>query len=686
MSASARVWWRREDIQGLRAVAVILVVIYHTGVAMPGGYVGVDVFFVISGYVITGALLREMGSTGTVSLRQFYLRRIRRILPALALMLVIVLSTSALLAPWGGQTITAQTGIAAALFSANIFLIRFGGTGYFDSAAELNALLHTWSLSVEEQFYMVFPALVIGAALLGVRSRRLEKRKAISLMLVSITGLSFALSWILTAGDFGQGRINRSLDEFAFFSSVTRAWEFAAGGLLVFISARMSQLGWRAGTVLSFGGLGLLAWATFVFDRATPFPGLAALIPVAGTMMLIAAGEAPERNLVTAILAKRPLQWFGDISYAWYLWHWPIIVFAVALWPTGSWVAVTAAALSIIPAYASYRFVENPIRFTQRPTRSTLRLASVCILSPLIAGSVLIVAHNALNNTETFREYDFATRRHADVLNNCDNPTPLGQRSQPACTWLVPTSIGRAVLIGDSNAGHFSEGFTIGMNNARYDATVATLAGCPFVDLVIVDNERPNPRAADKELQSAMCRNFVAQSLDDLLKIRPDFVVLASASDLYIEEDIYELRDPITGERARSAEAKQDMWVSGLQRTITALESAGIEVAVVHPIPKFPSWHPADCAALTWLLNGDACGATRPTELMESYRRAAVVAESMAIAGTNAASLDVFDELCESDPCTTAVAGSWLWQDGNHLSVLSSENLAPQFASLAPTS
>jgi peptidoglycan/LPS O-acetylase OafA/YrhL len=191
---------RRGDIQGLRAVAVLLVVIYHADLGLSGGFVGVDVFFVISGYVITRMLTTELGRTNRVSLGRFYLRRIRRLLPALGLMLTVVMLASSLLSPIGGQQITARTGAAAALFNANTYLIRFGGAGYFDVDANVNALLHTWSLAVEEQFYFVFPATLFAAWALGRRVTRLGTGATVAVSLGLISGLSFFLSWMLTAG------------------------------------------------------------------------------------------------------------------------------------------------------------------------------------------------------------------------------------------------------------------------------------------------------------------------------------------------------------------------------------------------------------------------------------------------------------------------------------------------------
>ena len=382
---------RRGDVQGLRALAVVLVVVYHTGAALPGGFVGVDVFFVISGYVITRILLREFEQTDRISFRSFYLRRIRRIMPPLALMLTVVMLLGVFLAPIGGQRVTAKTGVAAALLNANTFLARYGAGGYFDVDASLNALLHTWSLSVEEQFYLFFPALLALAWWGGRRIGRLNGPRAVAVMLVSVGVVSFGLSWMLSTGHSGPLSLDDLTGPVAFYSSPTRTWEFVAGGLLV-VGSRLVRRTPHAGAVpLGVAGLMLVLYASFTFDDLTPFPGTAALVPVIGTMLLIAAGDIRASNAFTRGLSWRPVQRVGDMSYSWYLWHWPVIVFASALFPgRGVGVAVAAAIVSIGPAVLSYRFVENPIRFTPHPrVKRTLVLASGCIVIPLVAGLVL---------------------------------------------------------------------------------------------------------------------------------------------------------------------------------------------------------------------------------------------------------------------------------------------------------
>jgi peptidoglycan/LPS O-acetylase OafA/YrhL len=482
---------RRGDIQGLRAVAVLLVVVYHADLGLSGGFVGVDIFFVISGYVITRTLTAELGRTDRVGLGRFYVRRIRRLLPALGLMLTVVMLASSLLSPIGGQQITARTGAAAALFSANTYLIRFGGAGYFDVDANVNALLHTWSLSVEEQFYFVFPATLFAVWALGRRFSWLGTRVSLAGALVLISVLSFLLSWALTSGRFsflGIDVVDDFSEQFAFYSSLTRAWEFAVGGLLALASRRLSTLAPATEWMLVTVGVALVGYSAIRFDDLTPFPGAAALVPVAGTLCVLAAGEGRSANFVSRGLACRPAQRVGDLSYSWYLWHWPFIVFAAAWWPRTGVAAPAAALISLAPAWLSYRFVEGPIRFAPRPAMSrTVILAALCVLLPIGSAFALVGSRQIVGETDAMKSYELSRSPHADGATGCSNATPLGQRGQSDCTWEVVSPIGNAVLIGDSQAGHFSEAFIGAANQSRFDATLATMPGCPFVDLNLAD-------------------------------------------------------------------------------------------------------------------------------------------------------------------------------------------------------
>jgi peptidoglycan/LPS O-acetylase OafA/YrhL len=345
---------RRPDIQGLRALAVLAVVAYHAGLPVPGGFVGVDVFFVISGYVITSMLRREWEATGRIHLGAFYLRRFKRLMPALALVVAFTLAASGLvLSPLGPQKTALETGLGSLGLVANWVVSATTG-GYFDAPAATNPFLHTWSLSVEEQFYLLFPALLM------VAWRLARRRPDVPVLLVSaVAGISFVVA-LVGVNPFVHSWL------FGFYSPVRRAWEFAVGALLVLVPVprRSAWLG-----VAGAAGLAASLWA---IDSSTPFPGIWTLLPVGAAALLLAAAGP-----VTRVLSLRPLVQVGDWSYSIYLWHWPLIVLARVLWPDSAHAPLLAAAVAFVPAVCSYAYLEQPLR--------TLRLRSRVRVAVLVA-------------------------------------------------------------------------------------------------------------------------------------------------------------------------------------------------------------------------------------------------------------------------------------------------------------
>jgi peptidoglycan/LPS O-acetylase OafA/YrhL len=359
----------RADIDGLRAIAVVLVMGFHAFPGrVPGGFIGVDVFFVISGFLITGLILRDL-EQGSFSVRRFYARRIRRIFPALATLLVACLAVGGwLLSPTG----FAQLGLhaaAGAAFVANFVL--WAQSGYFAAASESTPLLHLWSLGVEEQFYVAWP---VTLALLYRKTTRLW------LPLGALAAASLALNLYQVHGS----------PEAAFYSPATRLWELAIGGLLACAKQTPKAPALRgASSVL---GLGLVVAAAFTFDGSQPFPGWRALVPVVGTALTVAAG--PDAGLNKAVLAKPVLVFLGLISYPLYLWHWP----ALALVPVLdiAWTQrqeqlskLLALALATLFAWLTYRFVERPVRFGRK---GSTRALCVAMAVPFLAGLLVVGA------------------------------------------------------------------------------------------------------------------------------------------------------------------------------------------------------------------------------------------------------------------------------------------------------
>ena len=661
---------RRLDIQGLRALAVTLVVIFHAGLPLPGGFAGVDVFFVISGFVITSMLLAELQTQQRLDLAQFYLRRVRRLLPALATLSVSVALVAMLFNPIGTQVTTALTGMATSLFVANGYLYR-SAPGYFSPGAEFNPMLHTWSLAVEEQFYFIFPLLLaLGWRWASTLAHAWLRRWGLVALISTLLILSF---WISCAMSYGQKPLPgvSAPAQFAFYASPTRAWEFGAGALLVFALGWLQRL--QARWALSAGvlGLALMTWSALAIDGHMRFPGWVAWVPVAATLLLIIGGSAGP-NVLTWLFSSRLAVWIGDRSYGWYLWHWPFVVFARALVPDSPTALVLASALSLIPAWASYRFIETPIRAFKQPTRrATLKLAALCIVAPIVAFGGLLLANRAIVGSAGAVQIGAALQLHSDEVRGCEGIKPLQPGQQDGCTWRVPKARGQIVLLGDSNAGHFTEPVVQAANAAGYDLTVSTLPACPFVDLQIFGNSVPN----------TSCQAFVADAMREIEKRHPSLIILAAATDGYIEEPSTSLRLNADSALADTPADKAALWTQGLSTVLGRL-STSAPVLLVHPIPRFRTWTLASCAAYKVWLDPMACGGSVSRVEVDAWRQRAVASEAAALARhPSTAGLDFTNLLCPLPTCTVSKGDMWVFRDGAHLSVPGALSLAGSFQS-----
>jgi peptidoglycan/LPS O-acetylase OafA/YrhL len=362
----------RPDIEGLRALAIGLVLVFHAyGTPLSGGFVGVDVFFVISGFLITGILMREHSKTGRVSILGFYARRVRRILPASALVVVAtVIAAYSLLGFLTGNDV-AVAAIWTAVFAANVHF-GFVGTDYFGSQLPPSPLLHMWSLGVEEQFYLVWPALFVTLVLIARGTRH---RHALAASLIAIIAASFAWSVFQTAAD----------PTWAYFSPFTRACELGLGALIAVLRPALNQKlkpRWAA-EVLASCGLAGIAGSALLLSSSTPYPGAVIAWPVISTALLIAAGCTDIRTFAERCLSLRPMQWFGARSYSLYLWHWPILTIAAqySVRHLSGWQTTGLLLLAVLASTLTYRLVENPVRRARSLTaRPGLSLAVGAVL------------------------------------------------------------------------------------------------------------------------------------------------------------------------------------------------------------------------------------------------------------------------------------------------------------------
>ena len=388
----------RPDIEGLRAVAVFAVVLYHAGVpGISGGYIGVDVFFVISGFLITGLLWREVTTTNTVRLVRFYGARARRLLPAAATVGIFTAIAAAVVLPPLQARRVFLDGIASALYVGN-YRFAMQGTDYLASDQPPSPFQHYWSLGVEEQFYLVWPVLIIGTAWLVGRARRGAASKAapyaVVLALVAVASLAAAVLW------------TRTSPPWAFFSLPTRAWELAAGGLVALSIRQWRRLPLLPAAIAGWGGLALILLTCTQLGPGTPYPGTAALLPVLGTALVIGGGCVTGGIGPGRVLCRPAMRAIGRVSYSWYLWHWPVLLLMPPLLgaPAGLPARLAATVVSAGLAVITMHLVENPGRFAaplRRSAKASLALggaataATACACVLLLTVIPVPVGHGA---------------------------------------------------------------------------------------------------------------------------------------------------------------------------------------------------------------------------------------------------------------------------------------------------
>jgi peptidoglycan/LPS O-acetylase OafA/YrhL len=641
----------RSDIQGLRGLAVLLVVVYHTGFAIPGGFVGVDMFFVISGFVITQVLMREVELTGKVSLKDFYSRRARRLIPALSLVMVFTILVSIVtMSPFGEQQQIFKTAIASVFFGGNIHL--FAMNSY--DALTSNPLRHLWSLGVEEQFYWVYPMFFIG--LMKFSSFRLDsKRIRVCLWVVSLC--SFLIGLALTNGfEFGYREgteIERQFGflskigfipgkdwptKFAFFGAPARFWEILVGAILAFTVQKFKDHSKLLSTGLAFLGLALVAWASLTFDAATKFPGHLALLPVVGTALLILFNQ--NVRVLNKFFGSKRLVYLGDISYSLYLWHWPLIVFAKAIWPnSSSAVLIAAATVSLVPADLSYRLVES--RFRGRTDKSKSHKTLVIGLLAVTPLFVSIVANRAANtglglpvpwgSVQDWKENDVTS------LEGC----LFGTRDFVGdCLFAVEEPKFRMMLLGDSNAGAAGESVIAASEQSGGDVIISHEAGCPFVPQIKRDG----------------CASLNFQRLKFLERSRPSFVMLIASDMKYV--------------RALSL----DIYLDYLKESLDLLSELKIPVIVLGPIP--------DCY-FPLTLYGKYSGQIFECGLDisdQSVRNSLLIkSKALTLSVDENVFIDPTDVVCPMSKCRAKREIGWIFSDFNHLSPTGSKLLTPLY-------
>jgi len=638
----------RPDIEGLRGIAILLVLLFHAGLPWtPGGFVGVDVFFVISGFLITGKLWRESQQPGGLNITRFYAWRIRRLLPAALVAVALISLVGLLLAAPLDRSELAADGAASALSIANMRFI--GSVDYFAATTSPSPFLHFWSLSVEEQFYLVWPALIVLLTWRGGSSRRL-----IVALLIGVVA-SFALSIWLT--DTSPAR--------AFYLLPTRVWQLGVGGLLALVGVMGTS---RGAGALAWAGLAAVAVAGVVLTAEIPYPGLAALLPTAGAVALLYGGAAPSGPV--RLLAAAPLRFLGKISYSLYLWHWPLLVLPLMFLEralTGVEV-VASVAVAIGVSWLSWRFVEQPFRYGDRSRRATswsaIRVGVAGILSVALFTQGLAAALPssavAVQPTPSPSGSPVASDRPitlpADLTPSLASARDDEERlrgdgclafervtTPPNCVYGVKGSAITIALVGDSHASHWFPAIEAIALERGWRLVSFVKVSCSFTTLV------QRNLALKREYRE--CTAFNEATVARLNQIKPALTIIVNRRTFRpIEENI-------TSALAGAALGEMVARIPGATAILVDTPDPGRDV------PACLSKHPSDIRACLFTQD-------------DADNREIGIAERVAADVSGARLIDLTANICTEWPCSPISGSVLIYRDEDHMTATFSRSLA----------
>ncbi|TFD70382.1 acyltransferase family protein [Cryobacterium gelidum] len=702
----------RGDIEGLRAVAVVVVIFDHLLGWPSGGFIGVDIFFVISGFLITSLLLKEHARTGRISLVDFYRRRIRRILPVSLFVLVVTVAVGFLLLPSARALSTLWDGIYSALFVAN-WHFAFVGTDYLQATNAVSPLQHYWSLAVEEQFYFVWPFLLIVIfALVGRRS--LSARALVTTVAVT-TG-------VITLGFLAWGFFETSTSPaIAYFSTGARAWELGIGALLAASAPGIARLPEAVRPVLAWLGLALIAASLVLISRDSPFPAPWALLPVLGAALVIAAGVGQPTQRLLFPLTNPLSRYIGKISYSLYLWHFPVAILLATVFATDSPIYLPLAlVLMVALSVFSFHFVEDPIRRSlwlenshtrQRermlrpaaehpwgisPARAwigalvvvTLAIVPISFVavnartasgsavnpaplgadaepaveSPALPATLLTIRQAAITAALTSTAWP-ETSPAFDALGDDsgapewvdDNCLSVSEKNAAGCRYGDATAAKTAVLLGDSMAISYMPAIRAALEPLGYNVQSLTMFSCPAVNISVA------PKNAS-DASAAACDDHHAWVYSEVARLSPDLVIMSSLAG-----SIVRLASGNEGAVALTE------WQTATVDTITSLQGSTDHVAVLSPPPASTPF--AECKTLT---SAPADCTYSPSNLYQKV----VASEQDAIEqfGDFAQYVDVVPWLCVDNNCPAFVDNTPVFFDGQHFVREASTQLGPLLA------
>jgi len=654
----------RTDIQGLRAIAVLLVLFFHFETGLKGGYLGVDMFFVISGFVIASSTLRETVRTDTFSWSAFLSQRVRRLLPAMALVTVVTAFASVLfMSPFGPQQETAKMLLSAATYTSNFVLMP---QSYFSLDPKANPLLHMWSLAVEEQFYLAWPFAII--LLVGLR-KRIQTQVFRVILWTSATVSFLASCWLfLISATRGQQisdyrwfkpfiHWNITPEVFAFYSPFTRAWEFIAGVMVaLLLQQRIAALILKVGPLIACCGVALVVvgvnWASkhpeVQYGTTWSTNTSATLVVVIGTALWIFGGS--NDNLIRPLISTRPFVLIGDYSYSIYLLHWPIWVLLITNSDQNWKTIVIAFALSLGLGWLQFKFIEVPIRSRKRlPSTSTLRFVGVFGVVAVVGFVVMSYA------TPKIAVHLAGIKPNELTLHVIEKPCE-GEKfeleSARSCLYPAAEDEGTAILVGDSMAKSLSDGFVRAANAQGLNSYVFSYPGCAF-------QLSDSPFSVFDE-----CVSWRTNVISALRKLQPKVVLIANLSMLYVDRPLPDW----------SIDDTRLIWGSQLTRTLKSLSDLDAQVIVVQPPPLFAYDLRYDLSLL-W-----PNSAKEPRDVVVDRRKTMNQIEANATIGIEFVRpvVDFTEQFCNAEVCNPKVDNEFLLEDSDHLSVNGSQFVFPE--------
>lgn len=644
----------RPDIDGLRALAILGVVAYHVGIPhIPGGYAGVDVFFVVSGFLITRLLTGEHQRTGEISLSHFYERRARRLLPALSVVILATLVLGYALLPFpSAHYDLGHSAVFTLLFASNRFFRLYIG-GYFQDGVELMPLAHTWSLGVEEQFYLFYPL----ALLLFFKFTPRSKWKQLSTVAVAVSAASFVLSAILVYTSPSR----------AFYWLPSRAWELGVGAWLALSLADDQSPQHSKGALIGAAGLAAIFASFALLTPDSHFPGAGAFAPVIGTAMIIAAVPLSPNSALAKILSSQMLVSLGKVSYSWYLWHWPVLVIARRLrlgdanLPADAGWALLALGLAVLTT----RFIERPFR--QRAEASPGRSRRFVLLAVGTTSALVLLSFGLMRVDSVWpkrvRRTEAIALPYPCLVGSWKDSLTFG-----SCNAAPPDFPAAIALWGDSHAGSWAPAAWLLGDSLRASVFLFTKSSCPPLLGVAPRRRHQTDMGCVRE------NDAVAKWLRSPAAARMRGVILAGWWPRYVQGGLDSMHYSAWTDARDAAPWSSPAAVrTGLERTLALTDSAQLRVLIMLPPPEFP-YPVQDCIEMRSVAQ---CGMSRAEA--DAYRASSVaLVREVASAHPNARVIDPISFFCDSLYCPAEVRGEFPVAGASHVSAAAARAFAPQ--------